>query len=114
MRTKSKSFMKNLCEKNNIPTARFSTFNNFDDAYNFIKKKGVPIVIKADGLAAGKGVSVCTSINEAIKEAINEANKEGINRAVNQAVYQAVKEAINEAINEAVSEDANSDKMKSE
>ena len=63
----SKSFMKNLCEKNNIPTASFGAFNNFDDAYNFIKKKGVPIVIKADGLAAGKGVSVCTSINEAIK-----------------------------------------------
>jgi len=63
----SKAFMKNLCKKNNIPTASFGVFNNFDNAYNFIKKNGVPIVVKADGLAAGKGVSVCTSMNEALK-----------------------------------------------
>jgi phosphoribosylamine--glycine ligase len=63
----SKAFMKNLCKKNNIPTANFGVFNNFDNAYNFIKKNGVPIVVKADGLAAGKGVSVCTSMNEALK-----------------------------------------------
>ena len=63
----SKAFMKNLCKKNNIPTANFGVFNNFDNAYSFIKKNGVPIVVKADGLAAGKGVSVCTSMNEALK-----------------------------------------------
>jgi len=63
----SKAFMKNLCKKNSIPTADFGVFNNFDDAYSFIKKNGAPIVVKADGLAAGKGVSVCTSIEEALK-----------------------------------------------
>ena len=63
----SKAFMKNLCKKNNIPTANFGVFNNFDDAFAFIKKNGVPIVVKADGLASGKGVSVCTSIEEARK-----------------------------------------------
>ena len=63
----SKAFMKNLCKKNSIPTADFGVFNNFDDAYSFIKKNGAPIVVKADGLAAGKGVSVCTSIEEAVK-----------------------------------------------
>ena len=63
----SKSFMKNLCKKNSIPTANFGTFNNFVDASNFIKKNGTPIVVKADGLAAGKGVSVCTSMEEALK-----------------------------------------------
>ena len=63
----SKAFMKNLCKKNSIPTANFGVFNNFDDAYSFIKKNGAPIVVKADGLAAGKGVSVCTSIEEAVK-----------------------------------------------
>ena len=63
----SKAFMKNLCKKNNIPTAKFGVFSNFDDASNFIKKNGTPIVVKADGLAAGKGVSVCTSIEEALK-----------------------------------------------
>ena len=63
----SKAFMKNLCKKNSIPTANFGVFNNFDDAYSFIKKNKVPIVVKADGLAAGKGVSRCNSIEEAKK-----------------------------------------------
>ena len=63
----SKAFMKNLCKKNNIPTANFGVFNNYNDASNFIKKNGVPIVVKADGLAAGKGVSVCNTIDEALK-----------------------------------------------
>ncbi len=63
----SKAFMKNLCKKNNIPTANFGVFNNYNDASNFIKKNGVPIVVKADGLAAGKGVSVCSTIEEALK-----------------------------------------------
>ena len=49
----SKAFMKNVCKKNNIPTASFGIFDNIDDASNFIKKNGVPIVVKADGLAAG-------------------------------------------------------------
>ena len=64
----SKSFMKNLCKKNNIPTANFEVFDNFDKASSFIKKIGVPIVVKADGLAAGKGVSICKSEEEALKE----------------------------------------------
>ena len=63
----SKAFMKNLCRKHNIPTANFGIFDNFDDASEFIKKNGAPIVVKADGLAAGKGVSICTSVEEALK-----------------------------------------------
>ena len=63
----SKSFMKNLCKKNNIPTAKFGVFNSFDLAKNFIKKNRMPIVVKADGLAAGKGVSICNTIDEALK-----------------------------------------------
>ena len=63
----SKAFMKNLCKKNSIPTANFGIFNNFDDASSFIKKNGTPIVVKADGLASGKGVVVCASIEEALK-----------------------------------------------
>jgi phosphoribosylamine--glycine ligase len=59
--------MKNLCRKHNIPTANFGIFDNFDDASEFIKKNGAPIVVKADGLAAGKGVSICTSVEEALK-----------------------------------------------
>jgi len=63
----SKAFMKNLCKENNIPTANYGVFSSFDDASNFIKKVGVPIVVKADGLAAGKGVSICGSVKEALK-----------------------------------------------
>lgn len=63
----SKAFMKNLCKKNNIPTANFGIFTNLLDASSFIKKNGAPIVVKADGLAAGKGVFVCNSTEEALK-----------------------------------------------
>ncbi|MDC0059918.1 phosphoribosylamine--glycine ligase [Pelagibacteraceae bacterium] len=63
----SKVFMKNLCKKNNIPTANFGVFNNFDNASEFIKKNKIPIVVKADGLAAGKGVTVCSTKEEALK-----------------------------------------------
>jgi len=59
--------MKNLCKMHNIPTANFGVFNNIDEAANFIKQSEVPIVVKADGLAAGKGVSICQSKEEALK-----------------------------------------------
>jgi phosphoribosylamine--glycine ligase len=63
----SKAFMKNLCKKHNIPTANFGIFDNFYAASKFIKKNGTPIVVKADGLASGKGVTICHSIEEALK-----------------------------------------------
>ena len=78
--------MKNLCKKNNIPTANFGVFNNFDDAFNFIKKNGAPIVVKADGLAAGKGVSVCKSVKEALKNAKEILN--GKFKSSNQVVIE--------------------------
>ena len=64
----SKAFMKNLCKKNNIPTANYGVFDNVNDAKEFIKKNDIPIVVKADGLAAGKGVTICESADEAIRE----------------------------------------------
>ena len=67
----SKAFMKNLCKKNNIPTANFGIFENLKDSIEFIKKNKMPIVVKADGLAAGKGVSICKTEREA-KRKINE------------------------------------------
>ena len=63
----SKAFMKDICKKNNIPTADYGVFDNLDEAKKFIKKNKIPIVVKADGLAAGKGVSICNSFDEAIK-----------------------------------------------
>ena len=70
----SKIFTKNLCKKYNIPTANFGIFQNIDDAEQFLKKTEYPIVIKADGLASGKGVYICNKLEEA-KIAINEIFK---------------------------------------
>ena len=61
----SKIFTKRLCEKFNIPTAKFGTFKNTSEAIKFIKNKKYPIVIKADGLASGKGVFICQKEKEA-------------------------------------------------
>ncbi len=67
----SKAFMKDLCKKNNIPTAKFGVFEEFNSAVNFLIQNKIPIVVKADGLAAGKGVTICKSVEEA-KEKIKE------------------------------------------
>ena len=61
----SKIFTKNLCKKYNIPTANFGVFQNIADAGQFIKKTKYPIVVKADGLASGKGVYICDKLEEA-------------------------------------------------
>ena len=67
----SKIFTKQLCQKYNIPTAKFGIFKNRVDAKNFLKKSKYPTVIKADNLASGKGVYICNNNNEA-HTAINE------------------------------------------
>ena len=67
----SKIFTKKICKKYNIPTANFGIFENTKDTINFIKSSNFPIVVKADGLASGKGVYICEnsySANEAVKE----------------------------------------------
>ncbi len=67
----SKVFSKNMMKKFNLPTADFEVFDNPDKAKGYLKKKGTPIVVKADGLAAGKGVIVAKSVKEA-EEAIED------------------------------------------
>lgn len=62
----SKGFTKDLCAKYNIPTGAYQRFKNANEAKDYIRKKGAPIVIKADGLAAGKGVTVASTIGEAL------------------------------------------------
>lgn len=62
----SKSFAKDLMHKYNIPTAGYAVFENSDEAVAYIKENGAPIVIKADGLALGKGVTVAMTEDEAI------------------------------------------------
>ena len=67
----SKIFTKKLCQKFNIPTAKFGIFKNRNDSKKFIKKTNFPIVIKADNLASGKGVYISNNKIEA-ETAIDE------------------------------------------
>jgi phosphoribosylamine--glycine ligase len=70
----SKKFTKNICELANIPNAKYKIFSNEKDAINYIKNNKMPIVIKADGLAAGKGVVIAQNQNEAISAIENSFN----------------------------------------
>lgn len=72
----SKSFAKDLMQKYNIPTAGYAVFENSADAIAYIKENGAPIVIKADGLALGKGVTVAMTEEEAIA-AVHDAIDDG-------------------------------------
>ncbi|MEX6506995.1 phosphoribosylamine--glycine ligase [Jiella sp. M17.18] len=63
----SKGFTKDLCTLHDIPTARYRRFNNAPDAKAYIQETGAPVVVKADGLAAGKGVTVAATKDEALK-----------------------------------------------
>ena len=62
----SKIFTKKLCEKYNIPTAKFGIFESSTKANQFVEVAQYPLVIKADGLASGKGVYICEDVKEAI------------------------------------------------
>ena len=70
----SKKFTKNICKLANIPTAESEAFTNRDEAIKYIKNNKLPIVIKADGLAAGKGVVIAQNEEEAITAIDNSFN----------------------------------------
>ena len=61
----SKAFAKDLMRRYGIPCARSATFTSYPEAQDYLYRTGAPIVIKADGLAAGKGVVVCTEYDDA-------------------------------------------------
>ena len=61
----SKAFTKDFLARHGIPTAAYQTFSDLDEALGYIREQGAPIVIKADGLAAGKGVIVAQTLEEA-------------------------------------------------
>lgn len=63
----SKGFMKDMCAKAGVPTAAYGRFTDAEVAKSFIRENGAPIVVKTDGLAAGKGVIICQSVREAEK-----------------------------------------------
>ena len=73
----SKSFAKELMKKYKIPAADFQTFTRCEEAKAYVKEKKFPLVVKADGLAAGKGVVICKELREAV-EAIERIMDERI------------------------------------
>jgi phosphoribosylamine--glycine ligase len=82
----SKSFAKEMMRKYHIPTASYEIFEGPKEAAKYIRRKGAPIVVKADGLAAGKGVIVCKTVEEAIQSVeqimVDKAFGEAGNRVV--------------------------------
>ena len=63
----SKAFMKKICEKYDIPTAKFKICTSKNDILKFLNNSNFPIVVKADGLAAGKGVTICKNKKKLLK-----------------------------------------------
>lgn len=58
--------LQGLCKRHDIPTAAYETFGDADGAKEYVRQQGAPIVVKADGLAAGKGVVVAHTVKEAL------------------------------------------------
>lgn len=83
----SKGFTKDLCQANNIPTAAYQRFTDADKAKAYIREQGAPIVIKADGLAAGKGVVVAETLADAL-DAIDMMLSGGFGEAGAEAVVE--------------------------
>ncbi|MFC0273205.1 phosphoribosylamine--glycine ligase [Metabacillus herbersteinensis] len=81
----SKKFAKDLMVKYNIPTADYASFTSLDEAKSYVEEKGAPIVIKADGLAAGKGVTVAETVEVAI-ESLHEMLQNSKFGAASQSV----------------------------
>ncbi len=86
----SKIFTKQLCEKFKIPTANFGIFQNNSEAKNFINNSKLPIVVKADNLASGKGVFICNTKKEA-EIAIDEIFNGKFGRAKNILIEEFLK-----------------------
>ena len=86
----SKIFTKKICEKYNIPTAKFGVFENIQKAKIFLNKTKFPLVVKADGLAAGKGVYICEYKEDAIN-AIEEIFNGKFGKAKNVLIEEFLK-----------------------
>ena len=86
----SKIFTKNICKKYNIPTANFGVFNDITEAKKFLDNSNFPIVIKADNLAAGKGVYICENKQESI-QAVKEIFEGKFGEAKNVLIEEFLK-----------------------
>jgi phosphoribosylamine---glycine ligase len=84
----SKSFAKNIMTKYGVPTARGETFTSHRKACQYVEKLGAPIVVKADGLAAGKGVIVCATVKQALAALDDIMVKKAFGDAGNKVVVE--------------------------
>ncbi|THV23219.1 phosphoribosylamine--glycine ligase [Peteryoungia ipomoeae] len=84
----SKGFTKDVCARFNIPTGAYQRFNNAPKAKAYVRQQGAPIVIKADGLAAGKGVTVAMTLDEALS-AIDDCFEGAFGAAGAEVVVEA-------------------------
>ncbi len=84
----SKAFAKEMMKKYYIPTAVYEVFDKRDDAVRYIRKCGAPMVVKADGLAAGKGVIICKTVEEAIQSVDEIMVKKIFGEAGNRVVVE--------------------------
>ncbi len=84
----SKAFAKEIMKKAKIPTANFRIFDNFGDIKEFLKKEKYPLVIKADGLAAGKGVFIVSNVEEGLEIANKLLNEEILGEAGKKVVVE--------------------------
>lgn len=84
----SKTFAKEIMQKYAIPTAKYQAFTNSKDALAYVRQEGAPIVIKADGLAAGKGVVVAHTLAEAEQAVVEAMDKKVFGEAGNQVVIE--------------------------
>ncbi|ENN89012.1 phosphoribosylamine--glycine ligase [Rhizobium freirei PRF 81] len=84
----SKGFTKDICARYNIPTGAYQRFNNAPKAKAYVRAQGAPIVVKADGLAAGKGVTVAMTVDEALA-AIDDCFEGAFGEAGAEVVIEA-------------------------
>ncbi|MFA6257451.1 MAG: phosphoribosylamine--glycine ligase [Candidatus Paceibacterota bacterium] len=84
----SKAFSKDFMHRHNLPTAKFEIFDNFEKAKEYVSKQSLPIVIKASGLALGKGVIICQNLEEANEALENMFIKKVFGDAGNEVVVE--------------------------
>ncbi|WBF65733.1 MAG: phosphoribosylamine--glycine ligase [Candidatus Kinetoplastibacterium crithidii] len=78
----SKKFAKDFMSRHNIPTAKYATFTNREEAISYLEKEGAPIVIKADGLASGKGVVVAETLAQAKEAVIDMMDRKNVTKLI--------------------------------
>jgi phosphoribosylamine--glycine ligase len=84
----SKSYSKDFLKRHNIPTAKYQVFEDLEKAKSYIHEQGVPIVIKADGLAAGKGVVVASTLDQALDAVMDMLSENKFGEAGHRVVIE--------------------------